>query len=81
MMKKLIAAVVFAGTLSVASPVMGYGDVYVEYRDREGDFGAWFVLPLPRAIVRHRGWRRERRWDDRWHRRHRRHHHRREPLY
>jgi hypothetical protein len=76
-MKRLVAAIVLVGTLSMASSAMAYGSghnqprdgkKYVEHRGKEPEFGIWFRFPQPnlKLAKRHREWEREK-WEDHRH--------------
>jgi hypothetical protein len=72
-MKRLVAVIVLAGALNMASGAMAYGNghnqprdgngkKYVERRDKRPEFGMWFKFPQPRLKLggRHREWERGR---------------------
>jgi hypothetical protein len=72
-MKKLVAAMVLVGTLSMASGAMAYdgGKKHGEHRGRSPELGIWFRFPQPRSRLdgRRREWGREKerergRWED-----------------
>jgi hypothetical protein len=61
-MKKLVAAIVLVGTLSVASGAMAYGDgrqqhnqprgggkIQVEHSGKDSGFGVWITIPQAKA--------------------------------